>query len=67
VDSQYDSTLKIIKIQRFSRAYFELAKRFPEFEKYLSLGDKVIFVHQDKMLEISDQGEERIEVLNQLH
>jgi Ca-activated chloride channel homolog len=66
VDSQYDSTLKIIKIQRFSPAYFELAKRFPEFEKYISLGDKVIFVHKDKMIEISELGEEKIEILNEL-
>lgn len=66
VDSQYDSTLKIIKIQRFSLAYFELAKRFPEFEKYLSLGDRVIFVYKAKMIEVSDQGEEKIDILNQL-
>jgi Ca-activated chloride channel family protein len=66
VDSQYDSTLKIIKIQRFSPAYFELAKRFPEFEKYLSLGERVIFIHKDKMIEISELGEEKIEILNEL-
>jgi len=66
VDSQYDSTLKIIKIQRFSSAYFELARRFSEFEKYLSLGDKVIFVFKDKMIEISELGEEKIEILNEL-
>ena len=66
VDSQYDSSFKTIKIKRFSPAYFELAKRFPEFEKYLALGDKVIFVHKDKMIEISESGEEKIEILNQL-
>jgi Ca-activated chloride channel family protein len=64
VDSQYDSTFKTIKIQKFSPAYFELAKKFPEFEKYIALGDNVIFVHKDKMIEISDQGEEKIEILN---
>jgi len=66
VDSQYEDKLKTIKIQRFSPAYFELAKRFPEFEKYLSLGDKVIFVFKDKMIEIADQGEEEIKILNEL-
>lgn len=66
VDSQYDSTLKVTKIRRFSPAYFELAKRFPEFEKYLSLGDRVIFVHKDRMIEVSDQGEEKIKILNEL-
>jgi len=66
VDSQFDEKLKTIKIQRFSPAYFELAKRFPEFEKYLSLGDKVIFVFMDKMIEIAEEGEEKIEILNEL-
>lgn len=66
VDSQYDSTFKTIKIQKFSPAYFELARRFLEFEKYLSLGEKVIFVHKDKMIEISELGEEKIEILNEL-
>jgi Ca-activated chloride channel family protein len=66
VDSQYDLSFKTIKIQRFSPAYFELAKRFPEFEKYLSLGDRVIFVHKAKMIEISERGEEKIDILNEL-
>ena len=66
VDSQYDDKLKTIKIQRFSPAYFELARRFPEFEKYLSLGDKVIFIFKGKVIEIADQGEEKIEILDEL-
>ena len=66
VDSEYDTKFKTIKIQRFTPVYFELAKKFPEFEKYLSLGDKVIFVFKDKVIEIADQGEEKIEVLNEL-
>jgi Ca-activated chloride channel family protein len=66
VDSEYDTKLKTIKIQRFSPAYFELARRFPEFEKYLSLGDKVIFIFKGKVIEIADQGEEKIEILDEL-
>ncbi|HEX9912967.1 MAG TPA: VIT and VWA domain-containing protein [candidate division Zixibacteria bacterium] len=66
VDSEYDTKLKTIKIQRFSPAYFDLARRFPEFEKYLSLGDKVIFVFKDKVIEIADQGEAKIENLKEL-
>ncbi len=66
VDSEYDTKLKTIKIQRFSSAYFELARRFPEFEKYLSLGDKIIFVFKGKVIEIADQGEEKIEILDEL-
>jgi Ca-activated chloride channel family protein len=66
VDSEYDIKFKTIKIQRFSSAYFELAKIFPEFEKYLSLGDKVIFVFKGKVIEIADQGEEKAEILNEL-
>ena len=66
MDSQYDDKLETIKIKRFSPAYFELAKRFPEFEKYLSLGEKVSFVFKNKIIEIADEGGEKVEVLNAL-
>ncbi|MDH4222090.1 MAG: hypothetical protein OEV55_00975, partial [candidate division Zixibacteria bacterium] len=66
MDSQYDDKLEAIKIKRFSPAYFELAKKFPEFEKYLSLGEKVSFIFKNKIIEIADEGEEKIEALNSL-
>lgn len=66
MDSQYDDKLETIKIKRFSPAYFELAKKFTEFEKYLSLGEKVSFVFKNKIIEIADEGEEKIEVLDEL-
>ena len=66
MDSQYDEKLETIKIKRFSPAYFELAKKFPELEKYLSLGDKVVFSFRNKMIEIADEGEEKVESLNKL-
>ena len=56
VDSEYEGDFKTIKVESFSQAYFKLVSRVPEIGKYFALGDKVIFLLNQKAIEISDQG-----------
>ncbi len=56
VDSRYEGKLATIKVERFSRAYFQLLSRVPQIGKYLALGEKVIFLLKGKAIEISDRG-----------
>jgi Ca-activated chloride channel family protein len=56
VDAEYEGKLETIKVERFSQAYFKLLSQVPEIGKYLALGERVIFLLNGKVIEISDQG-----------
>ncbi|MFC1502122.1 VIT domain-containing protein [bacterium] len=57
VDNDY-SDQKTINIKYGSDAYTELALTYPDFGKYLALGEKVIFKYKDRFIKISDSGKE---------
>jgi Ca-activated chloride channel family protein len=60
VESDRDDKKPVVKIKRFSAAYFAMLKLKPEFGKYLSLGDKVSFDAGRVTVEIADDGKEKL-------
>jgi len=46
-----------IRIEKFSEAYFELIRQYPEFREYLSVGQQVILRHKNVTIIIADSGE----------
>ncbi len=60
VESDRDDKKAVVKIKRFSAAYFAMLKLKPEFGKYLSLGDKVSFDAGKVTVEIADDGKEKL-------
>lgn len=60
VESDRDDKKPVVKIKRFSPAYFAMLKAKPEFGKYLSLGDKVSFDAGKVTVEIAEDGKEKL-------
>ncbi len=60
VESDRDDKKSVLKIKRFSPAYFAMLKAKPEFGKYLSLGDKVSFDAGKVTVEIAEDGKEKL-------
>lgn len=58
VDSDYDPNQKLIKVKRFSRAYFQLIERDDAVAQYLSLGDEVLFNIGRNSIQIGGEGKE---------
>jgi Ca-activated chloride channel family protein len=56
VDSEFEGKTTPLKIERFSKAYFDLLDSAPEAAKYCAVGDEVIFVINGNAVEISDDG-----------
>jgi len=46
-----------IKIEKFSEAYFELIRQYPEFAEYLSVGHRVVVRYREVVIVIADTGE----------
>lgn len=57
IDSQHKGQKTDLTVKAWSKAWFDLSKKYPELGKCLSLGDKLIVVFAGKVIEISpDSG-----------
>ncbi|HCO69998.1 MAG TPA: hypothetical protein DIT26_05365 [Mesotoga infera] len=65
-DDEKVKTLEPISLVAYSEAYFELADRSKWVEKVFALGEKVKFIFNGILFEISDEGIESVEELNEI-
>ncbi|MGC9322180.1 MAG: VIT domain-containing protein [Kosmotogaceae bacterium] len=65
-DDEKVKTLEPICLVAYSEAYFELADRSKWVEKVFALGEKVKFIFNGILFEISDEGIESVEELNEI-
>jgi Ca-activated chloride channel family protein len=65
-DDEKVKTLEPISLVAYSEAYFELADRSKWVEKVFALGEKVKFIFNGILFEISDKGIESVEELNEI-
>ncbi len=65
-DDEKVKTLEPISLVAYSEAYFELADRSKWVEKVFALGEKVKFIFNGILFEISDEGIESVEELNKI-
>jgi hypothetical protein len=59
-DNDYQTEQPIIKVKRYSDAYFELVHSLSAMAKYLSLGDQVLVSLPGGAVQIGDEGLERL-------
>ncbi|MFH0981422.1 MAG: VIT domain-containing protein [Planctomycetota bacterium] len=52
MDSTYVSGRETVKVRAYSEEYFELARRHPGVAKFMALGERVVFVLDEKAYEI---------------
>ncbi|MEO8032449.1 MAG: VIT domain-containing protein [Gemmatimonadota bacterium] len=55
-DARHRDSLRIVKVQPFSPAYFALAKALPELTQYLSAGNQVLVAGQRVSIRIAPDG-----------
>ena len=55
-DIRFDTSLRVIEVQPFSDAYFELVRRVPGLKAYFALGDQVLIAGDGVALKLSDAG-----------
>ncbi len=55
-DVGFDRSLKIVKVEPFSPAYFELAHRLPAFRAYFALGERVLVAGDGLAVEVVPGG-----------
>ena len=65
-DDEKVKTLEPICLVAYSEAYFEFAGRSKWVEKVFALGEKVKFIFNGILFEISDEGIESVEELNEI-
>ncbi len=58
-DARYrEGAQNVVQVKAFSEAYFQLTRRDPALNQYLSLGDRVLVVVNGQAIQIADQGKE---------
>ena len=65
-DDEEVKTLEPISLVAYSKAYFELADRSEWVEKVFALGERVKFIFNGMLFEISDKGIESVEELDEI-
>ena len=59
VDNDYAPDQDLIKVKRFSEAYFQLSQTVPKTNRYLALGEDVIITIGERSFQIADEGRTR--------
>ncbi len=67
-DARYSASMRIVRVKAFSPAYFELVRRLDGLSQPLSQGDRVIVAGRAVAIELSPNGDERLDarVLDQI-
>lgn len=60
IDSQYQAGSKLIEIEAFSDAYFELLRRYPKLHQYLTLGENVLLQLGKVAVQIGPKGKQQL-------
>jgi hypothetical protein len=55
-DLRFESSLKVVEVEPFSDAYFELIDRLPALRAYFALGDQVIVAGDGLAVKLADGG-----------
>ena len=58
IDSQFENQ-DVIEVKFNSHAYINLLLAYPEFGKYMKLGERIVVKFRDKFIRIGDTGEEK--------
>lgn len=56
IDGDVTESMPVIKIQKYSEAYFQLTRNFSDMNKYLSLSEDITFVWNKQAIQIGDEG-----------
>jgi hypothetical protein len=56
VDQRVDRKMRTVKIQRLTKAYFQLARASAEARRYLALGDNVTFMLNGQAVAVGEAG-----------
>ena len=59
VDNNYTLDQNLIKVKRFSEAYFQISRALPRANQYLALGSNVIVHLGGQSFQIGDEGKTR--------
>ncbi|MFC1683663.1 VIT domain-containing protein [Candidatus Zixiibacteriota bacterium] len=59
-DNDYQTDQRIVKVKRYSKAYFQLVSRLSSMGKYLSLGNQVIVSLPGGAVQVGDEGQEQL-------
>jgi len=60
IDSTYEKKQKVIQIQNFSDAYFQISNAATELNQYLALGKNVIVNYRGQAIQISNEGQKAL-------
>jgi len=56
-DTRYQPDMKIaLQVQAYSEAYFQLSRNFPQLNSQMSVGDNVLVILNDQVIEIGAEG-----------
>ena len=58
LDAEHTDVSPLIKVKMLSDAYFDLVRRFPEFGRYLALGNNVIIKFGEGSIAIANEGKD---------
>jgi Ca-activated chloride channel family protein len=57
-DTRRDDSAKVVKVKAFSDAYFKIMEAIPELREVFALGNKVVVVGRDVVIEVGTDGSE---------
>ena len=60
IDGDITESMPVIKIQKFSDAYFQLIRNFPAMNQYMALSEDISFKWNNKVIQIGDEGKSRL-------
>jgi len=56
-DTRYQPDMQIaLQVQAYSEAYFQLSRNFPQLNSQMSVGDNVLVILGDQVIEIGEEG-----------
>jgi len=57
IDATYAKKQKVVQIQNFSKAYFQISNAATDLNQYLALGENVIVNYSGQTIQISNEGQ----------
>jgi Ca-activated chloride channel family protein len=60
IDSTYAKNQKVMQIQNFSDAYFQISNAAADLNQYLALGENVIVNYRGQAIQISNEGQKAL-------
>ncbi|NIM24882.1 MAG: hypothetical protein GTO21_10235 [Armatimonadetes bacterium] len=58
-DARYkEGQQRVVRVRAYSEAYFQISRRAPHLNQYLTMGENVLFVVNGQAVEIAEDGKE---------